>query len=38
MPILQNKSIEFIEKFINRKYDLFENEYKHNKGVYAYEI
>tara|TARA_Y100000114_G_scaffold104220_1_gene97483 strand:+ start:799 stop:3477 length:2679 start_codon:yes stop_codon:yes gene_type:complete len=35
---ITNKSIEFIEKFINRKYDLFENEYKHNKGVYAYEI
>ena len=35
---ITNKSIEFIEKFINRKYNLYENEYKHNKGVKAYEI
>jgi len=35
---ITNKSVEFIETFINRKYKLFENEYKHNKGVEAYEI
>jgi hypothetical protein len=35
---ITNKSVEFIETFINRKYELFENEYKHNKGVEALEI
>ena len=35
---ITNKSVEFIETFINRKYKLFENEYKHNKGVEALEI
>ena len=35
---ITNKSIEFIATFIHRKYKLFENEYKHNKGVEAYEI
>jgi len=35
---ITNKSIEFISTFINREYNLFENSYKHNKGVNAYEI
>jgi len=35
---ITNKSIEFISTFINRNYKLFENSYKHNKGVNAYEI
>ena len=35
---ITNKSLEFIATFIHRKYKLFENEYKHNKGVEAYEI
>jgi len=35
---ITNKSVEFIETFINRKYKLFENEYKHNKGVEALEM
>ncbi len=35
---ITNKSIEFIATFINREYNLFENSYKHNKGVNAYEI
>jgi hypothetical protein len=35
---ITNKSIEFIKKFINRKYNLYENDYKHNKGINAYEI
>jgi hypothetical protein len=35
---ITNKSVEFIETFINRKYELFENEYKHNKGVEALEM
>jgi len=35
---ITNKSVEFIETFINKKYKLFENEYKHNKGVEALEI
>jgi len=35
---ISNKSIEFIKTFINRNYKLFENSYKHNKGVNAYEI
>jgi len=35
---ITDKSIEFIKTFINREYKLIENEYKHNKGVKAYEI
>jgi len=35
---ITNKSVEFIETFINKKYKLFENSYKHNEGVNAYEI
>jgi len=35
---ITNKSIEFIQKFVNRKYNLYENEYKHNKGINSYEI